>query len=287
MYTQAKSVFAADARRDRERRPVEARAHDHVAAGRAHHDQRQGGPQLLREQLPRPVVASARDRGRARGARRRTATACRACASSAARRIATRSSRRRSPTFLGTEDTILYSRASTRTAGCSRRCSARRTRSSPTRSTTRRSSTASACARPSGIATSTTTWTTSRPSSKATQGKRLRMIATDGVFSMDGDIARLDRDLRPRREVRRARHGRRLPRDRLRRQDRPRHARSCAACMDRVDVIHVDARQGARRRVRRLHRGPSRRSSICCASARGRTCSRTRSRRRSSRARSR
>src|SRR6478752_6571144 len=27
---------------------------------------------------------------------------------------------------------------------------------------------------------------------KATQGKRLRMVATDGVFSMDGDIARLD-----------------------------------------------------------------------------------------------
>jgi glycine C-acetyltransferase len=27
---------------------------------------------------------------------------------------------------------------------------------------------------------------------QATQGKRLRMIATDGVFSMDGDIARLD-----------------------------------------------------------------------------------------------
>src|SRR5512142_1782727 len=27
---------------------------------------------------------------------------------------------------------------------------------------------------------------------KATQGRRLRMIATDGVFSMDGDIARID-----------------------------------------------------------------------------------------------
>src|SRR3954465_5814100 len=27
---------------------------------------------------------------------------------------------------------------------------------------------------------------------KATQGKRLRMVATDGVFSMDGDIARVD-----------------------------------------------------------------------------------------------
>src|ERR1700754_5213184 len=30
------------------------------------------------------------------------------------------------------------------------------------------------------------------PHLKATQGKRLRMIATDGVFSMDGDIARVD-----------------------------------------------------------------------------------------------
>jgi glycine C-acetyltransferase len=28
---------------------------------------------------------------------------------------------------------------------------------------------------------------------KATQGKRLRMIATDGVFSMDGDVARIDK----------------------------------------------------------------------------------------------
>src|SRR5213075_1536696 len=27
---------------------------------------------------------------------------------------------------------------------------------------------------------------------KATQGKRLRLVATDGAFSMDGDIARLD-----------------------------------------------------------------------------------------------
>ena len=70
MYTNAKSVFAATLAEIEQAGPVEARAPDHVAAGRAHHDQRQGGHQLLREQLPRPVVAPARDRGGARGARR-------------------------------------------------------------------------------------------------------------------------------------------------------------------------------------------------------------------------
>ena len=43
---------------------------------------------------------------------------------------------------------------------------------------------------------------------KETQGARTRLIATDGVFSMDGYIAKLARDLRPRRALRRARHGR-------------------------------------------------------------------------------
>ena len=50
---------------------------------------------------------------------------------------------------------------------------------------------------------------------------------------------------------------------------------------------HRHARQGARRRQRRLHQRPRRRSSTCCASGRGRICSRTRSRRRSSARRSR
>ena len=53
---------------------------------------------------------------------------------------------------------------------------------------------------------------------KETQGARRRMIATDGVFSMDGYVAKLRRDLRPRRPLRRAGHGRRLARGRLRRR---------------------------------------------------------------------
>ena len=59
-----------------------------------------------------------------------------------------------------------------------------------------------------------------------TQGKRLRMIATDGVFSMDGYLAKLDEISRSRREIQRDGDGRRLARDRLHRQDRPRHARA-------------------------------------------------------------
>ena len=43
---------------------------------------------------------------------------------------------------------------------------------------------------------------------------RVKLIATDGVFSMDGVIARLRRNLRPRRPLRRAGDGRRLARHR-------------------------------------------------------------------------
>ena len=55
-------------------------------------------------------------------------------------------------------------------------------------------------------------------------GARFKLIATDGVFSMDGYVAKLDGDLRPRGALRRVRHGRRLPRARPSRRTRARHA---------------------------------------------------------------
>ena len=71
---------------------------------------------------------------------------------------------------------------------------------------------------------------------KETQSARQRLIATDGVFRMDGNIARDQGHLRPRRPLRRDGHGRRQPRDRLRRHDRPRLARA-RGCLGRVDII--------------------------------------------------
>ena len=81
--------------------------------------------------------------------------------------------------------------ASTPTAACSRRCSGRTTRSSPTRSTTPRSSTASGSARRSACATPTATWPSWRRKLEESADARFRLIATDGVFSMDGYIADL------------------------------------------------------------------------------------------------
>ena len=60
--------------------------------------------------------------------------------------------------------------------------------------------------------------------------------------------------------------------------DGPRHARALRRRGPRRHP-HRHARQGARRRLRRLHQRPRARSSSCCGSARGRTCSPTRWRR--------
>ena len=54
--------------------------------------------------------------------------------------------------------------------------------------------------------------------------KRFKLVITDGVFSMDGDTAKLDEMVAPVREVRRHGLRRRFARLRLHRQDRPRHA---------------------------------------------------------------
>ena len=56
---------------------------------------------------------------------------------------------------------------------------------------------ASRSARPSGTPTSTPTWAHLEEKLQEHQDARIRLIITDGVFSMDGDIAPLDKICRP------------------------------------------------------------------------------------------
>ena len=94
--------------------------------------------------------------------------------------------------FLQTEDTILYGSCFDANGGLFETLLGPRTRSSPTRSTTPRSSTASGSARPSATATRNSDMDQLEQLLKETQGARRRLIATDGVFSMDGYLAKLD-----------------------------------------------------------------------------------------------
>ena len=61
----------------------------------------------------------------------------------------------------------------------------------PISSTTPASSTACVCAKRSGSGIATTTWSHLEEQLQAAAGCRFRMIATDGVFSMDGYLANL------------------------------------------------------------------------------------------------
>src|SRR3569833_30738 len=173
-------------RRDRIGRAVEARALDHVAPGRPRRDERQGSGQLLREQLSRPVVAAAR-----------AALDDRGYGLSSVRFICGTQDKHKEleaaiSKFLGTEDTFLYGSCYDANGGLfetllgeddaiisdalnhassidgGRLCKAERHRYEHD------------------------DLNDLEAKLKATQGKRLRMIATDGVFSMDGDIARID-----------------------------------------------------------------------------------------------
>ena len=170
--------------------------------------------------------------------------------------------------------------ASTPTAACSRRCSARRTRSSPTRSTTRRSSTASGSARRSGYRYANNDMAELEAAPEGgragarTRADRHRRRVLDGRHASPTctEICDLADTLR------RAGDGRRLARDRLRRARTAAARPSTAACW--AGSTSSPARSARRSAARSGGYTAARKEIVdCCASARGRTCSRTRWRR--------
>ena len=106
-----------------------------------------------------------------------------------------------------------------------------------------------------------------------------KLLITDGVFSMDGDLGAAAGAVRRRRGIRRHHDGRRCACER-RVRTTGRGTIDHFGCHGRVDIQVGTLVEGDRRarRLRRRHQGPSSSSSI---TARGRSCSRPRIRRRS------
>ena len=235
------------------------------------------GAQLLRQQLPRPRQPPGAGRGRRARPSTATATAWRRCASSAAPRPCTselEARHRRLPRHRGHDPLLVVLRRQRRPVRDAARRA--RTRSSATRSTTPRSSTASACARPSASATPTTTWPTSKRSCRSRPGRPLpadrhRRRVLDGRRSSptwpaicdlaDQYDALVMVDDSPRRRLHRRRPAAARP--------------STAASMDRVDII-TGTLGKALGGASGGYTAAAARSSSCCASARGPTCSPTR-----------
>jgi hypothetical protein len=232
------------------------------------------GPQLLRQQLPRAGRRPAPGHRPPRTAWPRTASAWRRCASSAARRPPQELEASDLEAFLGTEDTILYGSCFDANGGLFETLLGERTRSSPTSSTTPPSSTASACARPALPLRNNDLADLEAQLQAADAAGVRKLIATDGVFSMDGDIADLKSicDLADK-------YGALVMVDDCHAvgfvgTHGPRHAEHCGVHGPRGHH-HRHARQGPGRRLGAASPPGARRSSNCCASARGPTCSPT------------
>ena len=198
------------------------------------------------------VVAAAHD-----GPRRAAATACRRCASSAAPRTSTASSSSKLTEFLGTEDTLLFPSCMDANAGVFEAVLTEQDVMIADRLVH--------ASIVDGMRLCKAMQDTFKHSDMAHleeklqehQDKRFRMVITDGVFSMDGDLAKLDEIVALAEKLRRHGVRRRLPRDRLHRQDGPRHPRALRrGGQDRRH--HDDARQGARRGVGRLRQRATR-----------------------------
>ena len=106
------------------------------------------------------------------------------------------------------------------------------------------------------------------------QDKRFRLIITDGVFSMDGDLAKLDEIVALAEKYDAMvfvddSHASGF----IGKTGRGTHEHCGVVGQDRHH--HHHARQGARRRLRRLRQRARASSSRCAASGRGRTCSPT------------
>ena len=193
----------------------------------------------------------------------------------------TRSWRRGSSDFLGIEDTILYSSCFDANGGLFETLLGRRGRDHLRRAEPRLDHRRRPAVQ--GPALPLRQHRHGRPRAQPEarpRAARHRMIATDGVFSMDGDHRQAAGHLRAGRQLRRPGHGRRLPRRRLPRAERARHARALRGRGPRRHP-HRHLRQGAGRRHRAASPAAGARSSPCCGSARGPISSPTRWRRRS------
>ena len=235
------------------------------------------GAQLLRQQLPRPLARTrACSRPPSRRARRDgfgLSSVRFICGTQDAAQGARGA---RSPRFFGTDDAILYSSCFDANGGLFETLLGERGRHHlATRSTTPRSSTASACARPSATATRNGDMAALEDALRKTQDKRAapdrhRRRLLDG--RRPGARSTRICDLAD--KYRAHGDGRRLPRHRLHRQDRPRHPRA----LRRASSASTSSpRPWARPWAAPPAASPpaGRRSSTCSASARAPTSSPT------------